>query len=85
MINIKIKSVWQGKVGIRDKYILQAEKTKEDICLQKDSDVMLIPFLHLAEAIVGRSEYPVRDKYSNESHYLCYFDWTPTTLQKKLF
>ena len=85
MIKVKIKSIWQGKVGIRDKYVIKARTEKDDICFIKELDVMIIPFGKLDEAIVGRSEFPVRDKYSKESHYMIYFDWKPTTLQKKLF
>ena len=85
MIKIKIKSIWMGQVGIRDKYIAQAREGKEDICITKGNDFMVIPFFNLDEAIIGKSEFPFKDKYSKESHYLIYFNWRPITLQKKLF
>ena len=31
MVKIKVKTIWQGKVGIRDKYIFQAQEKKEKI------------------------------------------------------
>jgi len=85
MINIKIKSIWQGRVGIRDRYIAQARKEKDDICIIKGNDIMIVPFTNLDEAIVGKSEFQFKDRYSKESHYLIYLNWKPTTLQKKLF
>jgi len=85
MITVKIKSVWHGKVAIRDKYVVQAQKNKEDIFLVKGNDRMIIPLDKIDEAIVGKSEFPFQDKYSKESHYLIYFNWKPTTIQNKLF
>ena len=85
MITVKIKSVWHGKVAIRDKYVVQAQKNKEDISLVKGNDRMIIPLDKIDEAIVGKSEFPFQDKYSKESHYLIYFNWKPTTIQNKLF
>ena len=85
MINLKIKSIWQGKVGIRDKYVNQALKGQHDICLTKGNDIMILPYADIQGLIVGKSEFPMRDRYSRESHYLIYFNWKPTTIQKKLF
>ena len=85
MIKVEIKTIWQGKIGVRDKYIRQARERKEDICFVKGRDIMIVPFAKLDEAIVGKSAFPVEDKYSKESHYLLYFNWKPTTLQKRLF
>lgn len=85
MITIKIKTIWQGKIGIREKYIKQALESKQDLNFQKGNDYMVVPFKEIDKMMVGKSEHPVEDKFSNEFHYLCYFDWRPTTKQANLF
>ena len=85
MINLKVKSIWQGKKGIRDKYVNQALKTGQDICISDDIDTMIIPYQNIQSLIVSKSDFPVKDKYSKESHYLIYFKWKPTILQQSLF
>jgi len=85
MIKVKVRSIWQGKVGIRDKYLVEAKKYKDDIAIYKGNDLMIIPFDKLDEAVIAKSENPFQDRYSKESHYLIYFSWSPTTIQSKLF
>ena len=85
MIKVKIKTIWHGKVGIRDKYVEKARREKDDICIVKGNDMMIVPFEKIGEAIVGKSEFPMKDRYSKENHYLLYFHWRPTTVQQKLF
>ena len=84
-VSIEIKTVWQGKVGIRDKYVDKAQNQKKDLYIFKGNDAMIIPWAEINRLIVGKSDFPVPDRYSNESHYLVYFDWKPTTLQPSLF
>ena len=31
MINLKVKTLWQGKIAIRDKYVEKAKETNQDI------------------------------------------------------
>ena len=86
MIEVKVKSIWQGKIAIREKYYWLAKTKKEDILIQVGSDIMIIPFAELDSRIVAKSVKPVQDKFSNtnEVHYLLYYDWKPTEIQEKL-
>ncbi len=81
MIKLKVKSLWQGKVGIREKYVEEAHRTFQPLLLTYQDQVMLIPREKVQEAIVARSEKPVFDKYKGEEHYLIYYDWKPTSAQ----
>ena len=85
IISVEIKTTWQSKVGIRDKYVNEAQNRGKDLYIFKGNDAMLIPWGKIDLVKVGKSEFPVPDRYSNESHYLIYFDWKPTTLQLSLF
>jgi hypothetical protein len=84
-LKIKLKSLWQGQVGIRDKYLAEVRKTYQGIVFQYDGKEMEIPYEKLQESIVGKSDRPFQDKYSREWHYLVYFIWKPREdLQGKL-
>ena len=84
MISLKIKTIWQGKVGIREKYLVRARRHNEDILIVKSHEQMLIPVDKLQSLIVGRSDKPFKDKFHGEKHYLFYFLWKPTIKQTKL-
>lgn len=87
MVEVKVKTTWQGKVAIRDRYFYEAKTKKEDLLIRVGRDIMKIPLTELEDKVVARSEEPVEDKFSNppEFHYLIYFDWKPTETQEKLF
>jgi hypothetical protein len=84
MIKITVNSLWIDKVGIRDKYVKEAEVNGEGIEITHGDAVMILPASELKYKIVGRSEHPFLDKYSNEKHYLVYFTWHPSILQHSL-
>lgn len=84
MKEIKVKTIWMGKIGVRDKFINKAIENNEDLCFLKGDDYMIIPWDDIREKIVGKSENPVFDKFKGEYHYLIYFNWKPTTKQQKL-
>lgn len=84
MIKLQIKTLFQGKIGIREKYIHQANEKKEGLEIWHQSSLMEIPFDKIQEKIVMRSEKPVFDKFKGEYHYLLYFEWRPSVNQKKL-
>ena len=44
MIHLKIKSVWQGKVGIHEKYLARAKANKEGISFIKGNSIMEIEY-----------------------------------------
>ena len=85
MRSIKIKTLWQGKVGIRDKFIKEVQKNREGIQILHANTFMNIGADEISSKIVGKSDFPVKDKYSSESHYLLYFLWKPDNSQKSLF
>ena len=83
MIKVKVDTLFQGQVGIRDKYLRESQETGQDILIIHGQEQMLIPFVtaHKYKAI---SAQQFRDKYSKESHYLLYYLWKPTIIQEKL-
>jgi len=84
MIKIKVKSLWNGKIGIRDKYVRQAQKEYKDLCISFENRQMIIPFGEIDKMVVGKSENPVKDKFNNQLHYLIYFFWKASDKQKTL-
>ena len=82
MINLKVKTQWEGKVAIRDKFIQQAKEKNEDILIEHAGNIMLIPVDKIDEVALPYRE-KVRDKFSLEYHELVYFYWKPRT--QKLF
>ena len=83
-MNIKVKTIYQGQVGVRDKYITEAIKKKESLEITHQSGVMEIPPDQIKSKIVGKSDRPFQDRYSNSFHYLYYFLWRPSINQKQL-
>lgn len=84
MVKIKVKTIWQGKVGIRDKYIFQAQEKKENLFVEHETEVMEIPYDKVPELIVGKSEFKVGDRFGQGGHYLIYFNWLPSSNQLTL-
>jgi len=85
MINIKIKSIWQGKVGIRDKYIVDAFTNKKGLYLTYKDDFMIIPYEEIdRKLITPRIPVMVKDNYSGDVHQLFYFKWKPNKSQLEL-
>ena len=80
MIKVKVKTVYQGQVAIRDKYLNQAMKTCQGILITHGKDQMLIRDTEVHK-YKARSLNPVKDRYSKEYHYLVYYDWKPTARQ----
>jgi len=86
LIKVKVKTIWQGQVGIRDKYIKQANDEMKGLQIWCKGKAMEISANKVGSEIITRSEKPFRDKYSKEFHYLFYFNWKPEiTKQTSLF
>lgn len=85
MILVNVATTFQGRVAIRDKYIKEAEETGQGIMISLDNEYMIMPCWKIPNLIKARSPYPVKDRYSKDSHYLIYFDWVPTGGQRRLF
>jgi hypothetical protein len=85
MIEVKVRTIWHGKVGIPQKYVYQAEEQKQDLMISKGEDVMILKFDKIEKLIKGRSDNSFKDKFGGEDYYLVYFDWRPDTIQQGLF
>jgi hypothetical protein len=85
MIEIRVRTIWNGKVAIPEKYAFQAEDSKQDLMISKGEDVMILKFDMIKKLIKGRSENSFKDKFGGEDYYLVYFDWKPDTIQQGLF
>lgn len=75
MIKITVETLWQGKVGIRDKYIDQARKNNEGMEITHKNKQMTILFENLERKILFKSKIKFKDRFSNSSHYLYYMNW----------
>lgn len=74
---IKIKSLWHGQIGVHQKFIKEAVKSKRDLVFVHKDEKMLILAEDIRGAIKGISQETFRDKYKNELYKLVYFDWKP--------
>ena len=77
MIEVNVKTTWQGKVALREKYVHEALDTGQGIRIVLDSSFMDIPADEVKKKIVARSENSFFDKFSGERHFLVYFKWDP--------
>ena len=84
MIKLKVRSIWQGKCGIRDKYIQRAFDNKEGLEITCQHEIMIIPADKVQESIVAKSDRPFSDRFSKGWHYLFYFNWKPLRNQERL-
>lgn len=83
MINLKVKSVWQGKVALRDKYIDKAILTNSDIMVECGAEYMKIPYKKIKKLEVKtKAPVYVKDKFEGRIHKLIYFDWKPMYKQE---
>lgn len=85
MINLRVKTIWQGKVGVNEKYIKRALDNKEGLCIKNKDEYMEIQANEVKEKIVGKSENRFEDRFGNgPDYYLYYFSWKPTISQGTL-
>lgn len=84
MIKVRIVSQYMGRCAIRDKYVKEALDKKEDLIIEYNNKLMLIPFNKIKKSIIGKSEKPYPDYFSNKWHFLLYFKWKPKIIQKIL-
>jgi hypothetical protein len=79
MINLDVKTTWNGQVAIRDKYVIQAKNEKKDICITCGGRRMTIGYKDIDKKTTGMSK-PMEDRFSNHTHRLVYFVWKPNVL-----
>jgi hypothetical protein len=81
MIKIKVKTTWQGKVGIREKYVSEALEKSEPIIISYNNETMTIPFPSVKSRVRGISARLFKDRFSKGGHHLVYYDWQPDIKQ----
>ena len=84
MIQLRVRSIWNGKIGIRDKYVNQALREKQGLEITCQGEFMIIPVEEVEGKITGKSKEHFKDKFSEEWHYLIYYNWKANDKQGKL-
>ena len=89
MIELEIKTLFQGSCAIRDRYIKKALESGDSFFLRgKDElagEIMIIPNKDIQKKIVGKSDKPVEDLFNKGLyHYLYYFKWQSQKVQEKM-
>lgn len=72
-------------VGIRDKYIVASQESKNGLQIVLGDEVMEIPYSEVKSRIKAKSDRQFFDRYSHKKHYLYYFDWKPREKPATLF
>jgi len=82
VICLEVRTLWQGKVAIRDRYVKEAVSKREGLLIKHGEDKMAIPYKKLKESIVGKSDRRFQDQIGRDlPHYLIYFHWEPIVKQ----
>lgn len=84
MIKVKVKTIWEGKVAVRDKYIDEARATGQGLIITHKQGFMVIPNEEINSRIDSYSEQFFADHFSDKKHQLVYFLWKPTRAQLEL-
>lgn len=82
MITVIVNTLWQGKVGVRDRYVKEAIDRREGLLIKHGNESMALPLTLLKEKIAGKSDKRMENYFGKDRHYLIYFFWVPTTKQE---
>ena len=83
-VRIKIKTLFQGKVAINEKYFLEADKNEDSLIFEHNGSIMEISYEDIAMDIVGVSKDRFKDNFGKGSYRLLYYKWKPTIRQQVL-
>lgn len=83
-VELKVKSIWMGLVGIPDKYFIEAVNKGKDLIISVKGETMHIPKDKVVEAAYSRSKEKFKDRFSDAEYSLVYFRWKPTLAQVPL-
>lgn len=83
-IEVTIKTLFQGKCAINEKYLKQALKDGKGLAFYHyvrgersvAQEKMVIPFEELEKRVAYKNG-PHKDRYSKGIYYLVYFQWKP--------
>jgi len=86
MVRVKVKTVWQGKVAVRDRYVAECREKEQDLVIDHNGGSMRIPWHKIDKKTDGVSREIHRDRYGKTTggHRLVYFLWKPTVEQGKM-
>jgi hypothetical protein len=84
-MKIIVKTIWQGKCGVRGKFLAEIKRTSEMLIIEHNHQLMSIPARKIDELTVGSTELPVKDYFKHEKDYLFYFKWNPDPVIQKEF
>lgn len=84
MITVKVNTLWQGMVGVPDKYVGEALNKGKPLCILHDEAQMVISGIDLSRQRKCISERKFRDRFGGPDYLLYYYDWKPTMVQETL-
>lgn len=64
MKKLTVKSQWQGKVAVRDRYLREVKEKRDGLEIHLREEIMVIPFEELEKKIAGISK-EVATAYKN--------------------
>lgn len=76
-IELKIKTIWQGRIGVHEKYLDKSDKEGRGFLFKHGEDTMAVPFDQIPYRVVAKTEKPFVDRFTNQPYHLYYFDWKP--------
>ena len=81
MLKLKLKSFYNNKAPVHEKYVMKALSQDEGLELEYKGDKMTIPHDEINKRITFYSR-PMPDKYKNTVYRLAYFNWVPDNAKK---
>lgn len=73
---VKVKKIWYGSVSVRDYIVRDCQKRGEDLHIEHDGQIMVVPNDQLG---LGRSNrINLKSNFKNEVYDLIDFPWRPT-------
>ena len=81
-IKIKVNKPWVGRVAVRDRYVNQANLENRGLEIHCGNNTMTIPAEKVNDLIVAKSKVDFFDKFSNQRHFLFYYDWKPEVVKE---
>ena len=77
LIKLKIRSTWQGQIGIPQKYVKEALINGTGFRFEYQDDAMELKPEEIKGSIKGLSTESFKDKFSGDFYKLVYFNWHP--------
>lgn len=82
MIELNIKTLYQGRAAVHEKYIKQAKRQGTGLKLyryfnigHKVKEEVMIIHKDFVEKMIVERKGPFKDNYKKTTYYLCYYNW----------